>query len=130
MMAFALLCMALSLVAKEIEIDRMVAGKPPEQVTTNSILFYVAALNMLVSILMVIINISRKLLTFRLAILRLERKENSPFLSRSMILNLTFHSIALLLCPIPFFTTKTVCTVNATIGKDVCYSYNDFFHIV
>ena len=129
LMSFAFLCMALSLVAKEIEIDKMVLGTPVNQLHTNAIPFYVAILNVVVSILMVIINFFKKLLTFKLSILRLEKKENSPFLSQYTFTKLFLQSIALLLCPVPFLTKNTVCSVNSTIGKPVCYSLNDFFHI-
>lgn len=137
MMAFALLCMALSLVSKEIEFTGISSAGSSNSDTSSStpveesiIPFYIAILNMIVSILMVIINIFRKVLTFRLAIFRLERPENARFFTRGIVIRLAMQSIMIALCPLPFFSKKNTCSMNKIVGKELCYKYNDFLHIL
>src|SRR3990167_3398918 len=61
LMAFAVLCMVLSLVAKETEIDQLVRGTPMTD-SEHNLIFWSSIVSMVASFLMVIINISRKIL--------------------------------------------------------------------
>lgn len=86
-------------------------------------------LNLIVSALMGVINIFRKMLSFKLEILRLHRKENSSFLTRQNVMRLTLTTILLLACPYPFLNGRQHCYENTAVGKQICYQINDYLHI-
>lgn len=85
---------------------------------------------MVVSVLMAVINIFRKLLSFRLDVLRLSKKEHSSFLSKKNIISIVANTCLLLICPIPFLNRMKNCSVNTATGKTICYEYNDYMHIL
>lgn len=85
---------------------------------------------MAVSALMAVINIFRKLLSFKLDVLRLSKKEHSSFLSKKNIISITVNTLLLLCCPIPFLNGMKNCGVNSVTGKTLCYEYNDYLHIL
>lgn len=62
--------------------------------------------------------------------LRLQRKENSSFLTRANIMRLTLTTVLLLACPYPFLNGIEYCSTNSTTGRRICYSVNDYLHIV
>ena len=129
MMAFSLLCMALSLVSKEIEFNH-ISNNGSAAKKDDLIPFYISLLNMIVSILMIIINITRKILTFRLAKIRLEKPENTNFFTRSIVVGLSIQSFMIFLSPSPFLSNRVICSFNNTVNKELCYKYNDFLHIL
>lgn len=85
---------------------------------------------MIVSCLIVVLNITRKMLTFNLSKLRLDIKPDIPFVSRGMVVRLALQSAAYLACPIPFLSNNSVCSYNTLVNKQVCYRYNDFLNII
>ena len=91
---------------------------------------YIAILNCISSVSMAVINILRKMLTFKLSKLRLQRKENEPFFTRSVLVRLIFQSAVLLLCPLPFLSKTRVCTLNAMTNMKFCYNANDLLQIM
>lgn len=95
----------------------------------REISFFMTILNLIVSVLMAVINIFRKLLSFKLEILRLQRKENSSFLTRANILRLVATTLMLLACPYPFLNGAQHCYVNTATDKQLCYQVNDYLHI-
>lgn len=85
---------------------------------------------MMISLIMVITNIFRKYLSFELSKLRLEINEDALFLTDSMIGKLVAQSAVMVMCPWPFFAEKSVCSINNILQKEVCYKYNDLFHVM
>lgn len=132
MMAFALLCMALSLTAKEIEIgestSKIVLEKKVLKRNKNNSL-YVSVLNLMVSVLMAIINILNKVLSHKLSIMRLEKKDDEPFLTKKMLIRLIFQTVLYSMSPLPFLNGLKFSSLNSFVGQGVEYMYNDFFHI-
>ena len=129
MMAFSLLSMTLSLVAKEQEINLLVSKFSNNE--QSNVAFYCSICGIIVSVLMVIMNIFRKMLTFKLSKLHLERKEDEPFWTATSFRALVIQSIVLGVCPVPFFVNSNYnfCTTPPMVGKQICYKYNDFLHI-
>lgn len=79
---------------------------------------------------MAVINIFRKLLTFKLEVLRLNRKEHNSFFTLKNMISLSISTILILICPMPFLNDKLHSSVNSATGKTIDYQYNDYLHIL
>lgn len=128
LMAFAVLSMVLSLVAKETEIDQLVRGTPMTD-SEHNLIFWSSIVSVVASIFMVIINIFRKLLKFKQKILRLEIRETEKFWTGTAILKILWESFMIGVTPLPHLQDNLYCTFIHYLQKEVCYNYNDFLHL-
>lgn len=128
LMAFAVLCMVLSLVAKETEIDQLVRGTPMTD-SEHNLIFWSSIVSMVASFLMVIINISRKILKFKQRKMRLEIRESEEFWTRKETLKILWESFMIGVTPLPHLQDNMYCTLLGYLQKEVCYNYNDFLHL-
>ena len=90
----------------------------------------VESVGLVTSAFMVIINIFRKMLTFKQKKFRLEIRETQNFLSRKMLWVLIYQSALFGVTPLPFLSDSKICVISSMVGKQYCYRYNDFFHIL
>ena len=70
------------------------------------------------------------MLTFKQKKLRLEIRETEKFLSKKMLWTLIYQSVLFGVTPLPFFSDTKICVISSMVGKQYCYRYNDFFHIL
>lgn len=91
-------------------------------------MYYMTFMNLIVSILMAIVNIIRKLLSFKLDNLRLHRLENQSLLTRDNVLSMAYSTVLLVLCPYPFLSDIEHCYIN--YQQRICYGVNDYLHLL
>lgn len=88
----------------------------------------IAYMIVIVSMLMVVLNIFRRITEHKLSIQRLQIRSETPFLTSSNITIIIVESLLIMICPYPQLSLQKFCSMNAMIDDMVCYTYNDIFH--
>lgn len=124
--ALAVMCISLSLIGKEIEIQNLIN----KRVDNLDMIVKTCSLNMWVSILMVIINVIRSYNAFVLSKMRFKVKKTAMYLTPRKLARIIGQSLIMAICPYPFIAGKSFCTMNYYAHQRVCYYMNDLFHIL